>query len=528
MTCLFTFLLSHFVRTTRFSKTSGRSFLVPECRSDVLYISDPCEHQGKNNNNSGGGGDDDTDVVPHGNEDAAHGYGNAAHGHDRQDGIIPDGHDGVLLHGHGDVAHGHFGRDNRSLVDDNTAQKLSADDIHRMRTECASGKDIIEALVANSATFHTKTAYSQEKYKRKKQKKYAPSFVLRRPSARRICEAYFSKTPQKIGFLRMDTMSLMLSLANVGSYGEVLVMDMVGGLLTAAVAERIGGFGSVLSVYYTNKPPPLDIVGLLNLNNMMACRVFRSSIWEISNALKTEASNDNDALKKGVMIDNDAQKAIVSDLHPESQEKNDTEKGVDNEKRNDAINAADGESHMDVQEEKPKENESDASRCQKDAESMVLGNGDNCNVNDTLVLQDQTGTNHGKHAIPRDDIEKYNTKVSETIRPGRSPSSVEVFQWSKHGFTSLLVAALEVDPWSIIQVLLPLLSPSSPFVIYHRYLEPLAQCMHELQASKMAIALEIVEPWLREYQVLPSRTHPHMQMNASGGYILTGVKLAPQ
>ena len=49
----------HFVRTTRFSKTSGRSFLVPECRSDVLYISDPCEHQGKNNNNSGGGGDED-------------------------------------------------------------------------------------------------------------------------------------------------------------------------------------------------------------------------------------------------------------------------------------------------------------------------------------------------------------------------------------------------------------------------------------------------------------------------------------
>ena len=38
----------HFVRTTRFSKTSCRSFLVPECRSDILYVSDPCEHQCKN------------------------------------------------------------------------------------------------------------------------------------------------------------------------------------------------------------------------------------------------------------------------------------------------------------------------------------------------------------------------------------------------------------------------------------------------------------------------------------------------
>ncbi|EPS68291.1 hypothetical protein M569_06481, partial [Genlisea aurea] len=34
----------HFVYRTRFSKTSGRSFLLPQCRTDVLYVSDPCEH----------------------------------------------------------------------------------------------------------------------------------------------------------------------------------------------------------------------------------------------------------------------------------------------------------------------------------------------------------------------------------------------------------------------------------------------------------------------------------------------------
>ncbi|MCO5568610.1 hypothetical protein L7F22_022309 [Adiantum nelumboides] len=45
--------LGHFVQISRFSKTSGISFLLPECRSDILYISDPCEHLGKN-------GEDDT------------------------------------------------------------------------------------------------------------------------------------------------------------------------------------------------------------------------------------------------------------------------------------------------------------------------------------------------------------------------------------------------------------------------------------------------------------------------------------
>ncbi|KAH7517185.1 EID1-like F-box protein 3 [Ziziphus jujuba] len=36
----------HVVRAnpTRFSKTSGRSFLVRQCRGDVLFVSDPCEH----------------------------------------------------------------------------------------------------------------------------------------------------------------------------------------------------------------------------------------------------------------------------------------------------------------------------------------------------------------------------------------------------------------------------------------------------------------------------------------------------
>ncbi|XP_051131356.1 EID1-like F-box protein 3 [Andrographis paniculata] len=32
------------VESSRFSKTSGRSFLVKKCRGDVLYVSDPCEH----------------------------------------------------------------------------------------------------------------------------------------------------------------------------------------------------------------------------------------------------------------------------------------------------------------------------------------------------------------------------------------------------------------------------------------------------------------------------------------------------
>jgi hypothetical protein len=34
----------HFALKTRFSRTSGKSFLPPSCKTDVLYVSDPCEH----------------------------------------------------------------------------------------------------------------------------------------------------------------------------------------------------------------------------------------------------------------------------------------------------------------------------------------------------------------------------------------------------------------------------------------------------------------------------------------------------
>lgn len=173
------------------------------------------------------------------------------------------------------------GKDNRSLIDNNTAQTLSAEDISKMRTEGVSGRAIMEALVANSATFHTKTAFSQEKYLRKKQKKYAPRVVVRRPSARSVCEAYFAKDPNKTGHLRMDMLSLILSLANVGGYAEVLVLDMLGGLLTASVAERLGGYGFVCSTYHTSKPQTIDMVRLFNFDASTSSRYFMFSVFPL-------------------------------------------------------------------------------------------------------------------------------------------------------------------------------------------------------------------------------------------------------
>ncbi|XP_058091435.1 uncharacterized protein LOC131237593 isoform X6 [Magnolia sinica] len=347
-------------------------------------------------------------------------------------------------------------KDNRQLLDNNTAQSLSGEDIDAMRREGASGDQIVEALIANSSTFENKTLFSQEKYRLKKQKKYAPRVLLRRPFARSICEAYFKKHPARIGFLRVDTLSLLLSIANVSSYSDVLVVDMVGGILTGAVAERLGaGTGYVCNTYSGDRPYPMDIAGIFNFSNEICSRIVQSPISEL-------CFDQNSSTEQSL-------------------------------------------SH-----EKPSVSTTDT--------SLSSGNG-------ALDPMDMSpcSTNHldGIH----DDNTYTIPKICKSTKLGRRASPEAIKMWKENGFTSLIIASIELDMWSIVQELLPLLSNSAPFAIYHQYLQPLATCMHNLQTAKMAIGLQISEPWLREYQVLPSRTHPFMQMSAFGGYILSGIRI---
>lgn len=56
-------------------------------------------------------------------------------------------------------------RTNAGLVDGGDIQALSAADIEAMKAAGAAGADIVAALTANSATFASKTEFSQEKYR---------------------------------------------------------------------------------------------------------------------------------------------------------------------------------------------------------------------------------------------------------------------------------------------------------------------------------------------------------------------------
>jgi len=46
-----------------------------------------------------------------------------------------------------------------------------------------------------------------------------------------------------------------------------------------------------------------------------------------------------------------------------------------------------------------------------------------------------------------------------------------------------------------------------------------------LLKHKMAVNIRVEELFTREHQVLPSRTHPKMNMHGASGYILSAIKI---
>ncbi|KAE8770898.1 putative tRNA (guanine-N(1)-)-methyltransferase,putative [Hordeum vulgare] len=411
-------------------------------------------------------------------------------------------------------------RDNRSLVDNNTAQTLSSEDIDAMKREGASGDAIVEALIANSSTFGNKTVFSQEKYKLKKQKKYAPKVLLRRPSSRSICETYFKKYPARIGFMRVDALSLLLSMANVGAYSDVLAVDMVGGLVVGAVAERLGGTGYVCSTYLGSAPSSIDIIRMYNLNSEMTSRIFQaplSDLCSLKSSGNAPGSVQGDVVEPSSAPDESLQSPLkkpsdteVSDGNAQSTTAQPTVVEAPEPAKDEHLNQ--GDIPIDIEAPEP-------------AKDEHLNQGDIPIDIEAPEPATDEHLNQGDISMPECKGNNGNSIAPKALRAGKAPSPERKKYWGEHGFSSLIVAAPGHEVESVVADLLPLLSYSAPFAIYHQYLQPLATCMHSLQVSKMAIGLQITEPWLREYQVLPSRTHPHMQMNAFGGYILSGIRI---
>lgn len=88
---------------------------------------------------------------------------------------------------------------------------------------------------------------------------------------------------------------------------------------------------------------------------------------------------------------------------------------------------------------------------------------------------------------------------------------------------SLIVTSKE-HPVTIVTELLPLLNTNRNLVVFNLLREPLQDLYCYLKSRTDIVNIRFMNSFVRNYQVLPGRTHPEVNMT-NGGYILTATKV---
>jgi len=144
-------------------------------------------------------------------------------------------------------------RSNRETIDDSARQTLTMEEIEELKREgTGAGKDLIAKLMASHLGIEQKTAFSLAKYKLLKTKKYLRRFTILPLDVPMLTRWMMEeKDASKILEMREEMVALIGSWANAHfsesrpfdinpSGGRWLVVDETGGLLVAALAERMG------------------------------------------------------------------------------------------------------------------------------------------------------------------------------------------------------------------------------------------------------------------------------------------------
>jgi len=147
-------------------------------------------------------------------------------------------------------------RTNREIVDDASTQRLTLEEIEELKKEASgAGKDIVAKLLESHSALDQKTAFSLAKYTLRKRKKYIRRFtILPLDVSLLVNYSLQERDAGRTMELRDEHIGLLGCLANVHHGGQpatdaipdvkpngrYVVVDETGGLIVAAMAERMG------------------------------------------------------------------------------------------------------------------------------------------------------------------------------------------------------------------------------------------------------------------------------------------------
>jgi len=109
------------------------------------------------------------------------------------------------------------------------------------------------------------------------------------------------------------------------------------------------------------------------------------------------------------------------------------------------------------------------------------------------------------------------------VRQKQREESIRSYELLKEHNMDGLIIACKQNPTNILLALVKYLSFSRPFVVYSMYKEPLLEAYTAIKDTGKAVMVQLTESWLRNYQVLPERSHPEVLMSGGGGYLLSGI-----
>jgi tRNA (adenine58-N1)-methyltransferase non-catalytic subunit len=364
------------------------------------------------------------------------------------------------------------GDDNRNIVDlKGASQVISNTDIKEMRSSGMLGSSIIASLAENSSTFAMKTVFSQEKWIKKKTVKYLVRFRVIRTNIVNVSGENSTKHPEKAGGLRVDSLALLLSSANLFSGCVPLICDDLGGLILSSVIQRVGARGHVVSVSAGSTPCPIGHIHKLNIDNHTEFKLLTYTLQELNQIaldgdparfLETGGASAGANVESGgiTMLDLTNDQISIS-------EKRRMKKLTKKRKRNGLTGA------------------------------------------ETNDIEPEPPVSMNPHMI----------------RPYKlQPHQKSAFLYATEGAHSCIIGTNR-DPLPIFLHMQRFVRPSSPIVVFSQYLMPLVTMLKYLKTAELAVNLTLSEGWMREHQVLPMRTHPEMNMDGASGYLLRGMSI---
>lgn len=360
------------------------------------------------------------------------------------------------------------GLDNRNMRDDGASQNLGPAEIAALRAEFRSSSEIVTQIVENSSSFALKTEYSQEKYLKKKEKKYFEFVQIRRPNIRLISDVMYRQCSEKVFGLRMDSLSQLVSYSGICGFGNHLLYESgTNGLLPAVLLNSIGSNTSAQLVHmHPGNVPQRQALLALNLPKEQLDRCISVNIYSI---LRQFYQKSDDDVSVAVLSTSGTKRKIEDD-----------------------------------------------EGCDPPAKILK---------NEVEGVEAETVPTE---PIETDDCSVAPETVENTPPPKKLTGQHQWMIENERACTLLtekldsLVVCAKEHPTNIVRSLLAFVKPSRPLVVFSLSREILMELYVDLKSTADVTNLRITSNWLRMYQVLPNRTHPDVNMGGNSGFLLTG------